>query len=116
MVRPTVPDRPRAHDLTPVPPLLPSWPFRPVPPIQLLLPIRPLPPSYLPRHRAFGELPSGFGGLLIGRADHHAFLDHVDDVGGVDGIEEENLAGLGGGEHPRARSLHLRRQRPWTVL
>src|SRR5207248_10685928 len=48
-------------------------------------------PRDLPRKRALRVLTAGLRGLLARGADHHAFLDHVDDVVGVDGVEEEDL-------------------------
>src|ERR1051326_5577629 len=60
----------------------------------------------LPGHRAFGVLPSYFRGALIRGTDHHAFLDHVDDVVLVHRVEEEDLVCFARGEDLRARGEH----------
>src|SRR5436190_8698667 len=48
----------------------------------------------LPGHGPLRELAADLRRLLTRRTDHHAFLDHVDDVVGVHGIEEKDLARL----------------------
>src|SRR6516162_9866490 len=72
-------------------------------------PRRPL--ARLPRHRAFGVLPSDLGGFLVRGANHDAFLDHVDHVARTDRVEVEDLLSFGRGQDLGARLLHRGRQR-----
>src|SRR5215471_3249135 len=59
-----------------------------------------------PRHLAFRILATDLRGLAAGGTDHDAFPDHVDYVGGSEGIQEETLVCFAGGEDLGSRLLH----------